>query len=157
MSKRHSLRTGGVYVIRTDKPSAIIGLPVIGRHFAYVGETNSYRWRRLQHLEGGGRYNAPQKPFSDLRPKFYRALPLPDIKWLRRTVETIVMLLVWPVYNHQKNLWNPRRISLSRAQRMRVGRNRDGMLNRVGHLIARMAFRGSMLAMLFVFCHYWWA
>ena len=112
----------GVYVYRTRKPNAIIGLPIIGRHFGYVGETTSFYHRDKQHLLGGGTYDATQKPWSDLEPKRY-CISLPPWKWLLRSVETLVILLTWPVYNDRKNRWNPRRITLSAARRQRIARD----------------------------------
>ena len=108
---------GGVYIYRVRKPSAILGWPIIGRHFGYVGETVSFWHRDRQHKES--------QPWSDLNPKCYR-IPLPGWKPLLLTVETLVILLVWPVYNHKKNLWNPRRIPLSAARRQREARDSGG-------------------------------
>lgn len=113
---------GGVYVYRCNKPGAIIGLPFFGRHFAYVGETKSFYHRDIQHLRGGGTYDSVWKDWADLRPKCYR-IPLPPWKWLMRSVETVVIALAWPVYNQQKNMWNPRRISPRKAAAQR--RDRD--------------------------------
>lgn len=112
----------GVYVYRARKPNAVFGLPIIGRHFAYVGETTSLYHRDRQHLLGGGKYDATQKPWSDLKPKRY-CISVPPYKWLLRSVETLVILLTWPVYNDQKNRWNPRRVTLSAAARHRAARD----------------------------------
>lgn len=137
--------SGGVYVFRTRKPGAILGLPFLGRHFAYVGETTSFHHRIMQHVAGGGRFNAEQKHWADLDPKVALRIPLPPWKWLLRTVETLVILLVWPVYNHRKNLWNPRRVSLSMAAMQRRTRDRHDVAFRVFlairwyHLVAACA------------------
>lgn len=108
---------GGVYVYRCRKPGALLGWPILGRHFAYVGETTSFYHRHLQHLDG--------QPWSDLAPRVYR-IPLPGWKPLLHAVETLLILLLWPVYNHSKNLWNPRRIDLKTARAMRRGRDGAG-------------------------------
>lgn len=112
----------GVYIYRTRKPGAIFGLPIIGRHFAYVGETISFYHRGKQHLLGGGAYSVTQKSWSDLDPKCYY-IPLLPWKWLLRAVETITIGLTWPVYNIQKNRWNPRRITPQRARAQRDARD----------------------------------
>lgn len=106
---------GGVYIYRTNKPGAIFGWPIFGRHFGYVGETVSFAHRHKQHLD--------KQPWSDLRPHCYR-IPLPGWKWLLHAVETLLILVLMPVYNHKKNLWNPRRIPLDTARLLR--RERDG-------------------------------
>jgi hypothetical protein len=57
-------------------------------------------------------------------------------------VETIVIFLVWPVYNHKKNMWNPRRIPLGMQLRQRHTRDRGGF---------RINFTGAHLFFLLVF------
>ena len=42
---------GGVYVYRTRKPAARFHVPLLSFHFAYVGETTSFRHR---HQQRGG-------------------------------------------------------------------------------------------------------
>jgi hypothetical protein len=113
--RRRNRLPGGVYVWRTRKPGAWLGLPLIGRHFAYVGETTSFSHRERQHRES--------QPWCDLEPKVYR-IRLPRWKPLLHLVETLLILLLWPVYNHKKNLWNPRQISLRTAKAMRESRDR---------------------------------
>lgn len=115
-----------LYVYRTDKPEAVFALPLIGRHFAYAGETWNEKARHLEHLEGsrvedGGRYDCEPKSWSDLNPVRY-LIPLPwwcAFKPVLRTLETLLMLVTWPVYNDRKNRWNPRRISIAQARRQR--------------------------------------
>lgn len=104
---------GGVYIYRCRKPGAFLGWPIVGRHFAYVGETTSFFHRHGQHMES--------QPWSDLSPVCYR-IPLPTWKPLLHAVETLFILALWPVYNHKKNLWNPRRIPLHVAKAMRARR-----------------------------------
>ncbi len=117
---------GGVYVYRARKPNARLRIPLLSWHFAYVGETNSFHHRHLQHTRGGGTYRVVSKPWADRSPYVWLRIPLPDWKWLRLTVETLVILLVWPVYNHRKNLWNPRRIRLPMQHFQRRMRDRSG-------------------------------
>lgn len=147
-------RRGGVYLYRCDKPGAIFGLPFIGRHNAYVGETGSFRHRHQQHIAGGGTYNSKAKPWSDLNPKCYR-LPTWGWKPWLRLVETIVMLLTWPVYNDTKNRWNPRRITLGMAQAQRRARDAENVKLR---LVLSVGFRHvPALMMLGVGALYvWW-
>lgn len=126
---------GGVYVYRARKPSARLRIPLLSWHTAYVGETTSFYHRHLQHVggwgtvESGGRKRVgavtPQ-PWSDLDPYVWFRIPLPRWKWLLRSVETLAILLLWPVYNHKKNLWNPRRIPLHVAKSQRAMRDRRG-------------------------------
>ncbi len=117
------------------------------RHFAYVGESNAVRLRKRAHLEGGGKYHAVPKPWADLDPTWYcLALPWAP-KWLLRAVETAGIVLLWPVYNKQKNLWNPRRIPLESAKKQRVQRDavRWSFNFRVGHLILWIAAGCTLL------------
>jgi hypothetical protein len=104
---------------------ALLGFLFNSRHWMYVGETNAIQLRKSAHLEGGGRFKAEAKPWADLAPSHY-FLRLPASKRLLLFVETIGILLLWPVYNHKKNLWNPRRISLRGARAQRVMRDRWG-------------------------------
>lgn len=124
---RKSWREAGCYVWRTRKPSAPFGFPLIGRHFAYVGETGSRYHRDPQHIVGGGTYGAVPKSWSDLDPKVY---PLPCLfpNWAaaRKAQETLWTFLLWPVYPVAKNRWNPRRISPDKAMRQRYERERMG-------------------------------
>lgn len=116
-------RGAGVYVFRTRRPGLLGRIPLIGRHFAYVGESSAVRMRRRDHLEGSVKYNALPKPWTDLKPSWY-FIPLPWApKVVLRSVETVLILLFWPVYNDQKNRWNPRRIPLKAAKRQRGSRD----------------------------------
>lgn len=100
---------GGVYAYRTLKPGARFRIPILSWHWGYVGETRSFYHRHLQHSVGGGAYRVEPKDWADRSPRCYR-LALPDWRWLRRSVESLAIGLLWPVYNVQKNRWNPRRI-----------------------------------------------
>jgi hypothetical protein len=129
---------GGVYVYRCRKPTAIFRIPLLSFHFAYVGETTSFRHRHLQHTVGGGRYGHTAQPWADLEPRCVLRIPLPPWKWLLHAVETLLILLLWPVYNHSKNLWNPRRIPLQVAKAMRAvrdGRRKGLLFFRVVHAV----------------------
>ncbi len=143
MSKR-----GGIYLIRCDKPGALLGLPFIGRHNAYTGMSNNYYLRERQHFYGSSEYGTVAKPFSDLRPKFYRILPLPE--WittekvigrrLMKLIETLVIALTIPVYNvSQQAPWNLRRIKPHRADAQRIARMRHGLTYKVSRTLARGA------------------
>lgn len=139
---------GGVYVYRCRKPGAFLGWPFIGRHFAYVGETTSFRHRHLQHTVGGGRYGHQAQPWADLEPRCVLRIPLPPWKPLLHAVETLFILLLWPVYNDRKNHWNPRRIPLQVAKAMRAAR--DGGRWRWAHrvfLAARLAGGLALVAL----------
>lgn len=114
---------GGVYLIRTRKPGARMRIPFLSTHWGYVGETTSFGRRLAQHLIGGGRYQAVPKDWADLVVSVHR-IPLPAWKWLLRSVETVMICLTWPVYNIQKNRWNPRRIKPWTAHTQRALRDR---------------------------------
>jgi len=109
---------GGVYVYRACKPAARLRIPILSWHCAYVGETTSFWHRNIQHLE--------QRPWADRSPYVWLRIPLPPWKWLLRSVETLVILALWPVYNHAKNQWNPRRITLMAQARQRAARDARG-------------------------------
>lgn len=114
---------GGVYVYRARKPGARLRIPLLSWHFAYVGETNSFHHRHLQHTQGGGTYNTVPKPWADRDPYVVLRIPLPNWRWLRRSVETLLIALTWPAYNVSKNRWNPRRITPSAALAHRAQRD----------------------------------
>ena len=123
-----SWRRRGVYVWRCDKPYALFGLPIIGRHFAYVGQSNSFARRDREHLYGSSAYDAVvlPKPWSDLRPKRY-AVPVlfPGWRWARERQEWLMIKLLLPAYNVQHNRTNPRRISPERARIQRAMREKN--------------------------------
>jgi hypothetical protein len=117
---------GGVYIWRTRKPGALLGWPIIGRHFGYVGETSSFRHRKRQH---SGKplpydpYASTGALWSDLAPRCYE-IPLPG-KWVRKAAEWILIKILFPVYNVKYNGGNPRRISRYRQVQMRTTRNKQ--------------------------------
>lgn len=116
----------GVYAFRTRRPGLFGRVPLLGRHWAYVGQSVHVRVRRHVHLHGSVKYNEMPKPWADLDPTWY-FLPLPFAPtFVLLAVETLGILLLWPVYNHQKNLWNPRRIPLKSARRQRGQRDFSG-------------------------------
>lgn len=117
----------------------LLGLFTSGRHFAYVGETVSFRDRHGEHINGGGRWGRASAAWSDLDPVCVLRLPLPRNKTILRAVETLLILFTMPVYNEKKNKWNPRRITRPSARRMRRRRDRRSVkLNlpnvRIGHV-----------------------
>lgn len=119
-----SWRRRGVYVWRTKKPHAPIGLPIIGRHTAYVGQSSSHRHRERQHLGLDIRYGAPAASWSDLEPKRYTLWVLfPGWRRARLAQEWLWIKLLMPVYNDQHNRWNPRRISRRQARAQREARD----------------------------------
>ena len=113
----------GIYVFRTRRPGLFGRVPILGRHTGYVGMSKHVRMRKRVHLHGSMKYNALPKPWSDLKPSWY-FLPLPLAPvWVLLWVETLVIALLWPVYNVQKNRWNPRRIPITAATRQRGSRD----------------------------------
>lgn len=137
---------GGIYLIRTRKPRAILGLPLIGRHNGYVGLTSSYYHRERQHLLGGGVYGKAAKDWADLAPRFYRLLPLPNWRWLLEVVETLAIWVLVPVYNVKKQPpWNLRKISLRQAEGQRWRRAKYGLGYRVVTSVGRFAVYALVL------------
>lgn len=116
----------GVYAYRGRKPGARLRIPFLSYHWLYVGETTWWAMRDRQHRYGDARYRTDAKPWSDLEPRRALWIPLPPWKWLLRSVETVVIALLWPVYNVQKNRWNPRRIKPLVAVQHRALRRAGG-------------------------------
>jgi hypothetical protein len=128
--RRRTWREAGCYVWRTRKPHAPIGLPLLGRHFGYAGESSSFYHRDAQHLGQpvpGQRYEGVQASWSDLDPRRY-PLPcaFPNNATARKIQETLWIALLKPVYNVQKNWLNPRRISRKKALELRAARQLNG-------------------------------
>ncbi len=143
-------RRGGVYLWRVDHHRNRAR-----RVNGYVGETVNFYLRSKQHM-GMSRFDpatgrvvkgkgpgvvmvkVPAQPWSDLNPVRKDIIKLPwwlCWKWILRPLETLVMLLTWPVYNDDKNHWNPRRIPKQLAQMQRRSRDNlaaHGMSYRVG-------------------------
>lgn len=128
-------RKGGVYAKRMRKHAN-----PFRREWGYVGESTDFRRRERDHegktaylREDGTVQASTEKPWMDLDVKTYRIIPLPW--WLcwkpvLRTLETLVILLLWPRYNHAKNLWNPRRVTLSTQRAQRQARDRGDLAYR---------------------------
>lgn len=118
---------GEIYAYRTKKPGAPFGLPMIGRHWAYVGQTRNPEARHGEHMRGGGRYGRAAQPWSDLAPRRYvlwRSDRCPQ--WLLNLMERLFIALFQPVYNVQHNRANFRRIIPRRALRHRLARDMAG-------------------------------
>lgn len=129
---------GAVYVYRTRKPGALLGLPLLGRHTAYVGQTRNLSARHQEHMNGGGRYGQEAKPWADLSPRRYVVFRMRHCpQWVLNTVEVALIRLLCPVYNVAHNRGNPRRITPRRAKRQRLSRNTIGWSPYVtlGHLL----------------------
>ena len=124
-------RKGGIYLWRTRKH-----LHPASRENGYVGLTNSFTRRERDHKgktahlrEDGTMVASTEKPWMDLDAKVYRVIRLPwwlCWKWVLGPLETLLILLTWPRYNHAKNLWNPRRVTLSHQKAQRATRDAAG-------------------------------
>lgn len=125
----------GLYAWRVRKPHAFIGLPIIGRHWGYVGMTSSRYHRDDQHLFGTKSY------WSDLNAKVY-PLPcwFPGWERARLVQERLWTFVLWPVYPEQGNTWNPRRISRDRARAMRIARQAGGRRFNFTYALVRAPF-----------------
>lgn len=145
--------TEEVYAYRTDKPHAPLGLPIIGRHWGYGGRTNNPRRRHTEHVIGGGPYGHTQKPWADLRPRRF------VIFRMKRRTELMTHFLEWltikillPVYNHDMNLTNPRRITLKAQKAQRFARDQFGTTAR----LTKMGLRWLLLAAVLVAAWFVW-
>lgn len=105
-------------------PLGLVLLLMTGRHFAYVGETVSFEKRHGEHMKGGGRWKRGAAPWSDLDARCVLRIPHPPWKWLLRSTETFLILILAPVYNEKKNRANLRRITRASARRMRLRRDK---------------------------------
>lgn len=129
-------RRGGIYLWRTRKHAH-----PTRRETGYVGLTNSFSRRERDHKgktaylrEDGTMVASTEKPWMDLDAKVYRVIRLPwwlCWRWVLSPLETLVILLTWPRYNHAKNLWNPRRVALSRQRQQRLERDGEGTAYRL--------------------------
>lgn len=118
---------GEVYAYRTRKPGALLGLPLLGRHWGYVGQTRNPKARHQEHLEGGGRYGCVPKDWADLEPRRYVLFRMRHCpQWVLDLVEVAVIRTFLPVYNVQHNRGNPRRIRPAVAHLQRLQRDRMG-------------------------------
>jgi hypothetical protein len=149
MARRRTWREAGCYMHRTRKPHAPIGLPIIGRHTAYVGETGSRYHRDRQHRFGGGTYGATAKVYADLDLKIY-PLPClwPNWKAARKVQEWLYIKALFPVYNVQHNGTNPRRIKPRVAESQRWERDKQRELGLRTLNLGRVAVRWSVNAVL---------
>jgi hypothetical protein len=126
-------RKGGVYLWRVDHHRNRMR-----RVNGYVGETVSFFLRSRQHMgisrfdpvtgqvAKNGPVKVPAQPWSDLNPVCHQIIRLPwwlCWKWILRPLESLVILVTWPVYNDAKNHWNPRRIPKSVAKAQRAARD----------------------------------
>jgi hypothetical protein len=143
------VKGSGVYIFRTRKPHAPVGLPIIGRHVGYVGQTNSFDHRIRQHLYGGGQFMAKPKPWADLTPRPYY-IHLPNWKPLRILVELLLIWTLCPVYNVQRQpIYNIRRIRPKAAVRHRAMRDRMPAAW-VAHLLIRWAVLAAVAGLVYL-------
>jgi len=132
--------TEEIYVYRTRKPRAPLGLPFISRHFGYGGRTSDPARRHHEHTVGGkGRWgNRPAQPWSDLEPTRHVVFKLKSrTEFMTHLLEVLVIRGLLCVYNDKLNRGNPRRISLTRARWQRVLRDKYGRAAMWGELIGR--------------------
>jgi hypothetical protein len=105
-----------------------------------VGLTNSFNRRERDHKgktaymrEDGSVVASTEKPWMDLDAKVHKVIRLPwwlCWGWVLGPLETLTILALWPRYNHAKNLWNPRRVSLSAQAAQRAQRDGGGLVYR---------------------------
>jgi hypothetical protein len=118
---------GEVYAYRTRKPGALLRIPFVSFHWAYVGQTRDPTRRDLEHRFGGGRYGKPPASWSDREPRrfvLWRMKHAPQ--WAVNGAEWLFIQLLQPVYNDKMNGANLRRVSRRRAIRAREIRTRTG-------------------------------
>lgn len=129
---------GEVYAYRTRKPGALLGLPIVGRHWGYCGQTRRPDIRDREHRFGGGRYGKLPASWSDLDPTRYVIFRMNHCpQWLLNLVELAVIRALFPVYNDRMNRANPRRVPRHVAAAHRVTRDQGGWTPRIGwdHLV----------------------
>lgn len=127
MSRRRARgwRERGNYGWRVRKPHAPLGLPIIGRHWGYVGQSGSRKHRDRQHRFGNPDGGQLPSFWSDLDAKVYPLPSLPWWKWSRELSERFWVAVLCPVYNVQlQPPWNLRKISKSKARAQREARDR---------------------------------
>lgn len=134
----------GCYAFRTRKPGAFWGWPLIGRHFAYVGQSGSRKRREGEHLRGSVHFKAQPKDWADLEPRFYRLPTLGGRYQVMRLIqEWLYSALLLPVYGTRPRIpWNLRKVTTKRAQWQRWAREELGLW----YKIPRAAFRWSAVA-----------
>lgn len=143
------IAAGILYLVGGTPWAALLLLFCTGRHFAYVGETVSFKDRHGEHMSGGGRWKKGAASWSDLDARCVARFPLPKSKRILRAVETLLIVLLAPVYNEKKNGLNLRRIPRNSARRMRRRRdNRRVKINvlnfRAGHLLVCIVLAVSL-------------
>ena len=139
---------GAVYAYRTRKPGALWGLPLLGRHWGYVGQTRNLKARHREHMEGGGRYQCIPKEWADLEPRRYVLFRMEHCpQWLLDLVEVVAIRLLAPVYNVQHNRGNLRRIRPSVARLQRAARDGAGWSPHFtpAHLLALLALSAMVV------------
>ena len=158
--KKWKRRKPGVYAWRTDRHHNRAR-----REWGYVGESVNIGMRdrchlgtcghrpAVQQITGGGTLTSGRgcvaKPWTDLRPVRYTIIRLPwwlGFKWALRPLETLVILLLAPRYNWQKNAWNPRRIGPIQQAAERADRDGAGPAYHARGRAARLlnlAYRGT--------------
>lgn len=135
----HAHTSEVIYAYRTRKPGAVWGLPLVGRHWAYVGRTNDLARRHQEHILGGGMYDAVAKPWADLEPRLYVIRPKKRRReWTTNFLEWFFIWLLLPVYNVSMNAGNPRRIRRAEQLRQRAARDRSEALGVVVGLRRRV-------------------
>lgn len=122
--RKRGWRERGNYAWRTRKPHAPLGLPIIGRHWAYAGQTSSRKHRDRQHRYGDLDNGQLPANWSDLDAKVYPLPSLPWWKWSRELSERFWVAVLCPVYNVQlQPPWNLRKISKAKARAQREARD----------------------------------
>lgn len=159
--KKCKRRKGGVYAYRVDHYRNRAR-----RHWGYVGESVSFYFRGRQHMgvsrfdpvtgqvvkgEGSGLAVArvPAQPWSDLNPVMHKVVRLPwwlCWKWILLPLETLTMLVLWPVYNDAKNHWNPRRVTKDMARLQRAARDRGALAGEIRIGLAHLGRRAIQVA-----------
>jgi len=83
-----------------------------GRELAYVGESWDLKRRNLEHTKGGGFFKKVAKDWADLEPRQH-TFQVPwwlSWKWVLRSVETLLILVLRPRYNWAKNPYKRHRV-----------------------------------------------
>lgn len=140
---------GEVYAYRTRKPGALLRIPFVSFHWAYVGQTRNPAMRHTEHTQGGGRYGKVSASWSDLEPRRFVLWSMKRCpQWLLNGAEFFFVKALQPVYNEKMNRPNLRRISRKRAAAARRRREMGMRWSPVATMAHAVLFMVALVVLL---------